>query len=74
MFLELKIIFVIVEIQKIMRKSYISLSQTVSCQKRAYFDVTSGDFAKFDSEKVHEDEIFGQQNSISIFLRRIQSL
>ena len=61
MFLELRILFVIVQIQEIMRKSYIS------CQKRAYFDVTSGNFANLDSEKVHEDEIFGQEDILQFF-------
>ena len=32
---------------------------------RAYFDVTSGN--KVDSEKVHEDEIFGRQNVLQFF-------
>ena len=31
-----------------------SIANTVSDQKRAYFDVTSGNF---DTEKVHEDKI-----------------
>ena len=32
---------------------------------RAYFDVTSGN--NLDSEKVHEDEIFGWQNILQFF-------
>ena len=46
---------------------YFSVANTVSCQKRAYFDVTSGNFAKFDSENIHEDEIFGQQDILQFF-------
>ena len=49
-------------IQKITRKSYFSVANTVSYQKRAYFDVTSSNFANFGSEKTHEDEIFGRQD------------
>ena len=30
---------------------YFSVANTVSCQKRAYFDITSGNFAKLDREK-----------------------
>ena len=41
---------------------YLSDENTVSYQKRSYFDVTSGNFANFASEKVHEDKIFGQQD------------
>ena len=46
---------------------YFSVANTVSCQKRAYFDVTSGNFANLDSEKVHEDEIFGQEDILQFF-------
>ena len=38
---------------------YFSVPNTVSCQKRAYFDAISAKFAIL--EKVYEDEIFGQQ-------------
>ena len=37
-----------------------------SYQKRAYFDVTSGNF---DSEKVHKHEMFGQQYILQFFSR-----
>lgn len=40
---------VIVEIPEIMKKSYISVANIVFYQKRANVDVTSGNFAKFDS-------------------------
>ena len=40
-----------------------------SYQKRAYFDVTSGNFANFDSEKVQKREIFGQQDILQFFSR-----
>ena len=40
-----------------------------SYQKRAYFDVTSGNFANFDSEKVHKHEMFGQQDILQFFSR-----
>ena len=46
---------------------YVSVANTVSCQKRAYFDITSANFAKLDSEKVHEDQIFSQQDILQFF-------
>ena len=44
---------VIVEIPEIMRKSYISVANIVFYQKRANVDVTSGNYANFDSESPH---------------------
>ena len=46
---------------------YFSVANTVSYKNRAYFDVTSGNFAKLDSEKVHEDEIFSQLDILQFF-------
>ena len=44
---------------------YFSVANTVSYQKRSCLSrVTSGNFA---SEKVHEDEIFGQQDILQVF-------
>ena len=50
-----------------MRKSYISVADIVSYQKRTNVDVTSGNFVNFDSEKIHEDEIFGRQDLLQFF-------
>ena len=52
----------IVGIQEIMKKSYIFVANTVSYQKRPYFDVTSGNFDNSDNENVYEDEIFLRQD------------
>ena len=38
----------------------------------AYFNVTSGN--ESDRKKVHEDEIFGRQDIVTIFRSRIQTL
>ena len=38
---------------------YFSVANTVSCKKRAYFDVTL-----LDSKKVHEYDIFGQKDTV----------
>ena len=54
---------VIVEIPEIMRKSYISVANMIL----ANVDVTSGNFVNFDSEKIHEDEIFGRQDLLQFF-------
>ena len=51
---------------------HFSVANTVSCQNRAYFDVTSGNFAKLGSETVHKDS--ANTRYITIFLRRIQIL
>ena len=51
---------------------YFSVANTVSYQNRAYFDVTSGNFAKLGSETVHKDS--ANTRYITIFLRRIQIL
>ena len=51
---------------------HFSVANTVSCQNSAYFDVTSGNFAKLGSETVHKDS--ANTRYITIFLRRIQIL
>ena len=45
------------------RVVFFSVANTVSDQKRAYFDVTSGNF---DIE-VHEDKMFGRQDILQFF-------
>ena len=57
---------VIVEIPEIMKKSYISVANIVSYQKRANIGVTSGNFANFDGDKIHEDEIFGRLDLLQL--------
>ena len=43
------------------------MSNTVSYPNRAYVDVPSGNFANFNSEKIHEDEIFDRQDILQYF-------
>ena len=43
---------------------YFSVANIVSYQKRSYL---ASNFANLASEKVHEDEIFGQQDLLQVF-------
>ena len=64
MFLELRILFVIVEIQEIMKVVYFSVANTVSYPKHAYFDVTP---LTLTVKNIHKDEILGSQDVLQFF-------
>ena len=76
MFLELRILLFSIKnsrnrgnIRNSEKVVYFSVANTVSYQKYAYFDITSHNFAKLDSKKVHEDKIFGPQDILQFFSR-----
>ena len=52
---------------RILSRKTFSVANIVSFQKRAYYEITSCYFVDFDSEKVHEDEIFERQDVLHFF-------